>query len=179
MSIITDIVGGILSPVKDIVGEVVTDPNKKMQVELQLAQLEDQATARLDAMVQGQIEVNKAEATNSNIFVAGWRPAVGWVGATGLAYSFVIEPLSEFVARTVFHFGGTFPVLDTSSLMTLITGMLGFGAMRSWEKSKGVQGTEPSPLPSAKKETVLPSGDKITVTTAPPPKPGSKGWKNL
>ena len=83
------------------------------------------------SLVQGQLDVNKAEATNPNWFVAGWRPYIGWICGTGLGYQFLVYPiLVAFVPHIV--------QLDMGTLITLLGGMLGLGAMRTAEKFRGV-----------------------------------------
>lgn len=83
------------------------------------------------ALVQGQLDVNKAEAANSNWFVAGWRPYIGWICGTGLGYQFLVYPiLVAFVPKVV--------QLDMGTLLTLLTGMLGIGGLRTFEKLNGV-----------------------------------------
>jgi hypothetical protein len=84
-----------------------------------------------------QIKVNLEEAKSTNWFIAGWRPAVGWTGATGFAYATVIEPLGRFIAQVGFSYTGVFPVLDLGLLLTTLGGLLGLGAMRTVEKVKG------------------------------------------
>jgi hypothetical protein len=85
----------------------------------------------------GQIEVNKAEASHSSIFVAGWRPGLGWICVAGLAYNFVVYPLLGWaVVVTGSEF--TPPPLMSDNLMELVLGMLGLGALRTAEKWKGV-----------------------------------------
>jgi hypothetical protein len=84
-----------------------------------------------------QIEVNKAEAQHSNLFVSGWRPAVGWTCVVGLVYNFIIYPLLLwFIAVT----GASVepPPMFSENLMELVLGMLGLGALRTYEKFKGV-----------------------------------------
>jgi hypothetical protein len=84
-----------------------------------------------------QIEVNKVEAQHSNLFVSGWRPAVGWTCVVGLVYNFIIYPLLLwFIAVT----GSSIepPPMFSENLMELVLGMLGLGALRTYEKFKGV-----------------------------------------
>ena len=82
-------------------------------------------------LVQGQIETNKEEAKNPNIFVSGWRPYIGWICGTGLGYQFLIYPiLIAFIPKIV--------QLDMGTLLTLLLGMLGLGGLRTVEKIKGV-----------------------------------------
>lgn len=85
----------------------------------------------------GQMEVNKTEAAHSSVFVAGWRPFVGWVGGASLAYAAIIEPLMRFIA-TLCGYDGEFPKIDTSVTTTVLMGMLGIGAMRSHDKRNKV-----------------------------------------
>lgn len=135
----------ILDVVGKVVDRVIPDPAAKMDLQLKLAQLADQEAQREHDEMLGQMQTNTAEATNPNMFVAGWRPFIGWVGGVGLAYSFVVEPVASWAASVIFKYGGAFPTLDTSTLMTLITGMLGFGGLRTYEKLKGVPDSAPIP----------------------------------
>lgn len=106
------------------------------------ANIREQAARELANQVQtialAQIEVNKAEAQHSNLFIAGWRPAVGWICASALGYTFVLQPFLIFILLALGVSLPPLPVLDWSSLSIVLTGMLGLGAMRSFEKSKGV-----------------------------------------
>jgi hypothetical protein len=136
MSFLKDILGGLTSPITDIISEVVVDKDKKREIELKLQELVDKADARYHEELMGQIEVNKVEAQHASIFVAGWRPFIGWTSGAGLAYSFVLAPFVEFVARA-FGYSQEMPMPDASQLMVLVTSMLGVGAMRSYDKGKG------------------------------------------
>lgn len=80
-----------------------------------------------------QIEVNKAEATSQHWFVAGWRPFIGWVCGTALAYHFILQPLLAFFFSAAGH-PVALPVFDMDQLMTILLGMLGLGTMRTFEK---------------------------------------------
>jgi hypothetical protein len=88
-------------------------------------------------LAKGQLAVNLEEAKSSSFFVAGWRPAVGWVCVSALAYNYVIMPLVTWVSR--FSYPAVAMVsLETGELMTLLFGMLGISGMRTLEKIKGV-----------------------------------------
>lgn len=132
------IIGDIIDAVGGLVSEVVVDKDKKNELQVRLKELADKADERFHEELMGQIEVNKVEAAHSSIFVAGWRPAVGWISAVGLGWQFVLAPFTETVAKW-FGWTGTMPVVDTESLMMLILGMLGIGAQRSFDKMKGVE----------------------------------------
>ena len=86
----------------------------------------------------GQLEINKAEAQHRSIFVAGWRPFLGWGLAFAMIWHFVLVPMLTFV----FAYAGLetpdLPAFDMDSLMTVLLGMLGLGGLRSFEKSKGL-----------------------------------------
>lgn len=131
------ILGDIFNAVKDLASEVIVDKDKKNEILFKIKELEDRADERLHEELMGQIEVNKVEAAHPSVFVSGWRPAIGWVGAAGAAYSFVVAPLLEFVCR-LFGWTGTMPELDSGQLMALVTSMLGVAGIRTYEKYQGV-----------------------------------------
>jgi hypothetical protein len=85
----------------------------------------------------GQLEVNKMEAQHSSLFVAGWRPAMGWICVVGLCYNFLLYPMLTWLV-VVTSAELTPPPLLSENLMELVLGMLGLGALRSFEKWKGV-----------------------------------------
>lgn len=84
-----------------------------------------------------QTEVNKIEAASTSLFIAGARPAILWICAIALAYSFVIEPVARFVAKVWFDYLGEFPVIDVAGLYPLLFGMLGISGLRSYDKKQG------------------------------------------
>lgn len=117
----------ILNKVLPSILDKVPDAGEKQRLENEIKQLAIQAeNEQLKAIHQ----TNKQEASHRSIFVAGWRPFIGWVCGFGLAYKFVVFPLlSPFLEL---------PSMDIQELSTIITGMLGLGVMRSFEKGKGV-----------------------------------------
>lgn len=133
---IGSILKDLISPVTNIIEEVVIDKDKVREINLEIEKLADQADARYHEELMGQIEVNKVEANHASIFVAGWRPFIGWTGGVGLAYSFVLAPFIEFIARAN-GYTQEMPVPDATQLMMLVTSMLGVGAMRSYDKNHG------------------------------------------
>lgn len=143
------IVGDVIDAVKDIVSEVIVDRDKKNEI---LARIDE----RLHLETMAQIEVNRTEASSNSVFVAGWRPFTGWVGGVGLAYSAVVEPLASWLAKVIFNYSGSFPVINNELLLYILGGMLGLGGMRSFEKAKGVadnKGTPSIKLPNIFKKT--------------------------
>ena len=125
-------IGNVLVKAREaITGEAIDDPIKRAEIGIQLKQLEQ-------AINMGQIEVNKAEAENPSIFVAGWRPFIGWVGGASLAYTYIIAPTAVWIAELLGK-QADLPTIDTGVLFNLILAMLGFGGLRTYEKLKGVQ----------------------------------------
>jgi hypothetical protein len=123
-----------------IVEKAIPDPQAQADAKIKVMEMAQRGElAVLDAdlkLALGQLEVNKAEAT-TDMFRGGWRPAVGWTCVAGLAYNFVIQPLLPW---TVAVFGGTVPPLpsiDNETLLVLLTGMLGLGGLRTFERIKG------------------------------------------
>lgn len=84
-----------------------------------------------------QIKVNEEAAKNPSFFVAGARPAAIWCGVIGLGYAAFVEPIMRFVATVMFGYMGAFPAIDTTLTMQVLFGLLGLGAMRSWDKYQG------------------------------------------
>lgn len=128
---------------KTAIDKIWPDPVKRAEELRKLEELKQSGDlARLNAEVNlmlGQIDVNKAQAQHPSVFVAGARPAVMWIGAFGLAYAAIIEPLARFVAAVCFGYAGAFPELDTTITMQVLFGVLGLGAYRTFEKTKDVQ----------------------------------------
>ena len=85
---------------------------------------------------QSQTEVNKVEAAHSSIFVAGWRPFIGWMGGVSLGYAFFIHPILSWFL-TICGVTTPLPEPNTETMMALVTAMLGVTAARSFDKWKG------------------------------------------
>lgn len=113
-----------------LIDKLFPDPAKKAEALLELKKLEQSGDL---AVIAGQVEINKIEAANPNVFISGWRPFVGWICASALAYYFIISPFLITVAGV---FGRTLvvPTIDVSLLVTLLISMLGLGGMRTIEK---------------------------------------------
>ena len=109
------------------------DQQAKLHAELQMKLLEIEADS-----AKAQAEINNTEAANSNLFVSGWRPCVGWVCATAFAWQFVIQPFFSFAYTLYAKQPAPVVALDHDALNTVLFGLLGLGGFRSWEKVKGV-----------------------------------------
>lgn len=130
-------IGAIIDSVGKVASDLITTDKERLDLELEARRI-GQATDL------AQVEVNKAEAQNQNLFVSGWRPAIGWVGAAAMAYQFLFYPLlvwawvwlqaEQVVPKEV----SPPPMLDTEALWVILSGMLGIAGMRSFEKARGV-----------------------------------------
>ena len=90
------------------------------------------------AITQAQTSINSAEAVHPSVFVAGWRPFIGWCCGVSLLYVAIIEPIARFIALVVFNYDANFPIIDTNLTLQILLGMLGLSGMRSFEKSRAV-----------------------------------------
>ena len=123
MSILASLIG----PATSLLDKVIEDKDEKNRIAFELSTLAERHATEL---AKGQLEVNKVEAAHKSLFVAGWRPSIGWCCSLGLLYHVLIAPIAGIWVEV--------PEIDPSLLMTTMTGMLGLGAMRSYEKTRGV-----------------------------------------
>ena len=130
-------IGSIISTVGKIAGDLYTTDKER----LELALREKEIDQRTDL---AQLEVNKTEAAHSSMFVAGWRPAIGWLGAAALGYQFLLYPMLIWI-WSLAQAKGVIPtelkpppVLEADALWVILSGILGIAGMRSYEKTKGV-----------------------------------------
>jgi hypothetical protein len=125
----------LIGPVTGLLDKFVEDKDQKARLAHEIATLADKY-AHESALAQ--VETNREEAKHKNVFVAGWRPFIGWTCGVALAWHFVLAPLVLFIAGWSGVQLPTLPEFDMDSLMTVLLGMLGLGGLRSWEKTKGV-----------------------------------------
>ena len=139
-----DPVSAVSGLVNTIVGKIFPDANKKLDVQ----EAKDAAVAVVQQMqekgeldqVLGQLNINVEEAKSQNIFIAGWRPFVGWVCGAAFGWTFVIGPMFTWIGSSLGYKMSSPPVLDLSTMMPVLLGMLGLGALRTTEKIKDVEG---------------------------------------
>tara|TARA_R110002020_G_scaffold67682_1_gene177539 strand:+ start:15916 stop:16302 length:387 start_codon:yes stop_codon:yes gene_type:complete len=120
----------LIGPITGIVDKFVVDKDLKMKLQHELE-------TALHSANLAQLEVNKAEASHRSVFVAGWRPFVGWVCGVALAYHFILAPLLQF-SFALAGMDQELPEFEFSQLSTVLMGMLGLGGLRTFEKMKGV-----------------------------------------
>ena len=121
-----------LGSVADLANNVINKiwPDKSEQ--------EKQQLAAAVTLVQGQLSVNQAEASNPNVFVSGWRPFIGWVCGAALVYHYILRPMLPWLLAFLGKPVPPIPPLDMGDLITILLGMLGLGGLRTYEKRQGV-----------------------------------------
>lgn len=124
-------IGKIVEGVVNTIDELHTSKEEEMKIDLEVQKLSH-------AENLGQIEVNKMEATHKSIFVAGWRPFIGWVCGFALLYNFILRDLIVYGIKLANAYAPEPPALQMEHLMTIVLGMLGLGVARTYEKTKGV-----------------------------------------
>lgn len=139
MSIISDLISGGAKGLLEGVGELAKDiriaitgkdPVKMAEIEGKLLEMEFVAQ-------KAQTDINLIEAQNPSLFVAGWRPFIGWICGLGVFYHFIGFSLMEWSIR-VFRLNIEPPKLDTDGLLGLVIALLGMGGLRTFEKVRGV-----------------------------------------
>ena len=128
------LIPGLLPLVGDVLDRVFPDKEKAEQAK---REIESQFTNHLARIDLAQLEVNKEEAKSRNIFIAGWRPFIGWTCGLALCWTYILQPMAQFVLAQTGHLIDL-PGLDMSTMMPVLLGMLGLGGLRSFEKFKGV-----------------------------------------
>ena len=119
MSIVAQLVG----PVTGLLDKFIEDKDQKAALAHEIASMSEKLSQQA---LLAQLEINKAEAATGSLFIGGWRPAIGWICALGLLYNTIIVNIVGIWVEV--------PEVDTTLLVPVMMGLLGFGAMRSYEK---------------------------------------------
>ena len=131
-----DLISAGFSLVDTLVGAVSKYFDNQSKAELAKIDIQRIVAEHLREVDKGQIEINKAEAASTSLFVSGWRPFIGWIGGFCLAYVAIIEPFFSWIAMVGFGYTGSFPKIDTTITMQVLLGILGLGAYRSYDKAQ-------------------------------------------
>ena len=145
---IKGLLGGVGSLAKDlrtaITGEEAMTSEQRTKILEQVNALEILGKTIEQKAIDGQIDLNKIDAQSGSLFKGGWRPALGWVCVSGLAYSFMLKPLLPWVIKVTALIMGkvlvlpVMPILDTGEILGLVVTLLGVAGYRSFEKARGV-----------------------------------------
>lgn len=128
MSLVSTLVG----PVTGLLDKFIEDKDQKNALAHEIATMSERHHQEL---MKSQIEVNKVEAANSNLFVSGWRPFIGWTCGLGMFGNFITIPFANFVLALL-EIAIVIPLVPLETMMPVLMGMLGLGAMRSYEKTR-------------------------------------------
>ena len=128
MSLVATLVG----PVTGLLDKFIEDKDQKAMLAHKIATMSEEHHQDL---MKAQIEVNKVEASNSNLFVSGWRPFIGWTCGLGMFGNFITIPFANFVLALL-EINIVIPLVPLETMMPVLMGMLCLGAMRSYEKTR-------------------------------------------
>lgn len=163
--VIGDAIEGVISstigPLFARLIDLIPDPAEKAR---QAALIQQQLMVADAAMIQQQNAINLAEASASNLFVSGWRPAVGWVCVAGLAWQIIIAPLMTYAVNMT-GYAPILPVLNGDWIMTIMIPLLGLGGLKTIERLNGVS-TETT-KPTIQQQLVVPSASSMQLPSAP------------
>jgi len=124
----------LLPALTEVLDRVVPDQAAAAKAKLEMeAKLLEAATVQAGQ----QASINQVEAASDSLFVAGWRPFIGWVCGAGLAWAFLVAPMLMWLLPAT-GVVATLPAIQMEYLLELVVAMLGLGALRSFEKLKGV-----------------------------------------
>ena len=124
------VLNALIGPVAGLLDKFIPDAGEKMAIAHELSTM---AEKHAQELAKGQLEVNKVEAASKSLFVAGWRPFIGWVCGLGFLSNFILIPMSNF-GLALAKIPVVVPMIDTAQMMPVLLGMLGLGGMRTVEK---------------------------------------------
>lgn len=127
------VLGSVFELGGKIIDRLFPDPQKKAEAELELLKLTQSGDLQ---QVLAQLEINAKEAAHPSVWVSGWRPYFGWVGGTSFLYVGLLKPLLAWVAAI--NGWPEPPDIDTEFLWVVVSGLLGIGGLRTYEKKAGV-----------------------------------------
>jgi len=129
-----NLISSLVAPVSGLLDKFIEDKDQRAMLAHEIATLADK---QANEQAVAQIELNKVEAAHQSMFVAGWRPAVGWVCALAMLLNFILIPFinlgMEFAGASI-----RLDLIEMNTMMPVLLGMLGLGGMRSYEKARNV-----------------------------------------
>jgi hypothetical protein len=126
---------------KSLVAKLWPDPAQQAEAQARLLELQQRGElAELDAQLRlalAQADINRADATGASLMQRTWRPFIGWVGGLSLAYQFLLQPLLVWLSLNAGWQAP--PPLASDMLFSLVTQLLGLGALRTYEKVRNAE----------------------------------------
>ena len=124
----------LIGPVTGLLDKFIEDKDQKAKLAHEIATMSQKYAQEI---AKGQMAINQVEAAHKSLFVSGWRPAVGWVCVLGMFGNFITIPFSNFVLALL-GINIVIPLVPLETMMPVLMGMLGLGAMRTYEKKNSV-----------------------------------------
>ena len=124
----------LIGPVTGLLDKFIEDKDQKNKLAHEIATMADKHSHEV---AKANMEINKEEAKSRHWWIAGWRPACGWICTLAMGYHFIIQPFLIFFLA-LFGLKMDIPTFDMDTLMTVLLGMLGLGGLRSFEKHKKI-----------------------------------------
>jgi CheY-like chemotaxis protein len=129
-----NLISSLVAPVSGLLDKFIEDKDQRALLAHEIATL---AEKQAQEQIVEQIKTNQIEAAHQSMFVAGWRPAVGWVCALAMLLNFILIPFinlgMEFAGQDI-----RLDLIEMDTMMPVLLGMLGLGGMRSYEKARNV-----------------------------------------
>ena len=122
----------LIHPVTTLLDKFIENKDQKNLLAHRIATM---AESHAQELAKAQLEVNKVEAAHRNMFVSGWRPAVGWTCVIAMFGNFILIPMANFLLALA-ESEVSIPLIALSEMMPVLLGMLGLGTMRTIEKTK-------------------------------------------
>ena len=124
----------LIGPITGLLDKFIPDADTKAKLAHSVATMAENHALEI---AKGQMAINEVEAANSNLMVSGWRPFIGWTCGLGMFGNFITIPFSNFVLALL-ELDIVIPLVPLETMMPVLMGMLGLGAMRTYEKKSGV-----------------------------------------
>ncbi len=128
------ILNALIGPVTGLLDKFIEDKDQKSALAHEIATMSQK---HVQESVLAQLEVNKVEAAHKSLFVSGWRPFIGWSCGFGMFGNFITIPFANF-ALALLEYDIVIPLVPLETMMPVLMGMLGLGAMRTYEKKNSV-----------------------------------------
>lgn len=129
-----DPVTALLNVGSQVIDRIWPDPAQAGAAKLELFKMQQSGDLQI---IAGQLDINKVEAASASLFVSGWRPFIGWVCGAGCAWNWIGLPIALYIADLL-HVKTSVHPADITEMLPLLTGMLGLGGLRTYEKMQGV-----------------------------------------
>jgi hypothetical protein len=124
----------LIGPITGLLDKFIEDKDQKAKLAHEIATMSQKYAQEI---AKGQMAINQVEAAHKSLFVSGWRPATGWCCVFAMAGNFMIIPFSNFVLALL-GINIVIPLVPLETMMPVLMGMLGLGAMRTYEKKNSV-----------------------------------------